>query len=250
MDVGNPEIQFLIIAFFAEIIGTVAGFGSSTLALPLSLRLEHFDFQTALTLVAFLHIFGNAAKLYFFRSGLDTKLLVKFGIPSVIFTLLGALLVTHIPEKILEAILGSILIVYCISAWLHSFKLHPTKLTAFIGGAVSGFFAGLIGTGGAMRAAFMNAFHLPKHTFIATTAGVAVIADSMRLPIYLYDGFLDQSLFWLLPFMIVIAIVGTYVGKVIVNILPQSHFRQIVLLAICLAGIHLLHDALRTPLSL
>jgi uncharacterized protein len=245
MDFGTAELQFLLIAFFAEIIGTVAGFGSSTIALPLSVKLEHFDFQTALTLVAFLHIFGNAAKLYFFRAGLDTKLLVKFGVPSVIFTLLGALLVTYIPEKILEALLGGILIMYCVGAWLHSFKLRPTGLTAFIGGALSGFFAGLIGTGGAMRAAFMSAYHLPKHTFIATTAGVAVIADSIRLPIYLYDGFLDRSLYWLLPVMLAIAIIGTYIGKHIVNHLPQRSFRHIVLVAIFLAGTHLLYDAVR-----
>lgn len=236
------ELEFLLIAIIAEIIGTVAGFGSSTIALPLSLFI--FDFHTALTLVAFLHIFGNAAKLYFFRQGLDTRLLVQFGIPSVIFTLIGALLVTYLPEKTLELLLGVLLIAYCIAAWLHSFKLKPTHPTAIIGGATSGFFAGLLGTGGAIRAAFLSVYHLPKDKFIATTAAVAVIADSIRLPIYLYEGFLDQSLYWLLPVMIVIAIVGTYIGKIIVTRLPQKHFRQVVLIAIFFAGIHFSYSAL------
>jgi uncharacterized membrane protein YfcA len=236
------EFEFLLIALIAEVVGTVAGFGSSTIALPLSLFI--FDFHTALTLVAFLHIFGNAAKLYFFRQGLDTGLLVKFGVPSVIFTIVGALLVTHLPEATLEALLGGLLVIYAVASWLHSIKLKPTQLTAFAGGAVSGFFAGLLGTGGAMRAAFLNVYHLPKEKFIATTAAVAVIADSMRLPIYLYDGFLDQSLYWLLPIMIVIAVLGTYIGKLIVTKLPQKHFRQIVLIAIFLAGIHFMYGAL------
>jgi len=51
------DLLFLPIAFVSEIIGTIAGFGSSTIALPLSLFI--FDFHTALALVAFLHIFGN-----------------------------------------------------------------------------------------------------------------------------------------------------------------------------------------------
>ncbi|HEX9822669.1 MAG TPA: hypothetical protein VGD07_23975 [Methylomirabilota bacterium] len=54
------EFAFLLIALVAEIIGTMAGFGSSTVALPLSLFL--FDFPTALVLVAFLHISGNIAR--------------------------------------------------------------------------------------------------------------------------------------------------------------------------------------------
>src|SRR3990167_1421176 len=98
------EWIFLSIAFFAEVIGTIAGFGSSTIALPLALFL--FDFQTALVLVAFLHIFGNIGRISFFRHGLDTNLLLKFGVPSVILTVIGALLVQSIPQNVLKMILG------------------------------------------------------------------------------------------------------------------------------------------------
>jgi uncharacterized protein len=51
------EILFFISAFIAEIIGTIAGFGSSTIFLPLSLLFV--DFKTAIILVAIFHLFGN-----------------------------------------------------------------------------------------------------------------------------------------------------------------------------------------------
>jgi uncharacterized membrane protein YfcA len=88
------DILFLIVAFFAEVIGTIAGFGSSTIALPISLLF--LDFKTAIILVAFLHIFGNIGRIGFFRFGVDKTILLKFGIISVLFSLAGALLVSYI----------------------------------------------------------------------------------------------------------------------------------------------------------
>src|SRR3989344_4906613 len=110
------EWWFFLSAFIAEVIGTIAGFGSSTVFLPLALFF--FDFKVALVLVAFSHIFGNIGRVSFFKSGLDKDLLVKFGFPSVILTLLGALLVSYISQDLLKGILGIFLIIYSfLSLW-------------------------------------------------------------------------------------------------------------------------------------
>ncbi len=81
------DVLYFLSAFFAEIIGTIAGFGSSTVFLPLALLF--FDFKTALVLVALFHIFGNIGRVSFFKHGLDRHMLLVFGIPSVILTLIG-----------------------------------------------------------------------------------------------------------------------------------------------------------------
>src|SRR3972149_3040305 len=56
---------FFLFAFFTEVAGTMAGFGSSTLVLPLALLF--FDFKSALVIVALLHIFGNRGRGAFCR---------------------------------------------------------------------------------------------------------------------------------------------------------------------------------------
>src|SRR3989338_6265845 len=96
----NMDPLFFLIAFVSEVIGTVAGFGSSTIALPLSMLF--LDFKTALVLVAFLHIFGNIGRISFFRFGVDKKILLKFGAASVLFTVIGALLVSYTPQNTLK----------------------------------------------------------------------------------------------------------------------------------------------------
>jgi len=50
-------ILFFIVAFLSIIIGTVAGFGTSTIFLPVALFFV--DFKTALVLVAITHLSAN-----------------------------------------------------------------------------------------------------------------------------------------------------------------------------------------------
>ena len=229
------EILFFLAAFVAEIVGTVAGFGSSTVALPLALLF--FDFQTALILVAFLHIFGNVGRISFFKSGLDKRLLLIFGIPSVVFTLAGALLVSSISQTTLKSILGVFLVVYAIIfLWKEKIKLQPSVLNSLIGGSLSGFLAGLIGTGGALRGAFLTAVGLPKEKYIATAAAIALAVDVTRIPVYFAEGFLNNRYYWYIPFLFVIALAGSFTGKQIVKQVPQKTFRKIVLGAIFIVG--------------
>lgn len=238
------EFFFFLSAFIAEVIGTMAGFGSSTIFLPLALLFV--DFQTALVLVAFLHIFGNLGRISFFRHGLDRNLIIKFGIPSVALAIIGALLVSYIPQDTLKGLLGIFLIIYATYSLLkESFSVHPSTVNAIIGGGLSGFLAGLIGTGGALRGAFLTGFKLPKEKYIATAAAIALAVDITRIPVYLSQGFLDTKYYWYLPVLFILALSGSFTGKQIVKHFPYKMFRMIVLIAILLAGIKFIFDWLR-----
>ena len=229
-------VLFFLSAYFSEIIGTTAGFGSSTVFLPFALLF--YDFKTALVLVAFLHVFGNIGRISFFRHGLDRRLLIIFGLPSVIATFAGALLVSAVSQGVLKGFLGVFLVAYSlISFWKENMRVKPTVQNAVIGGGLSGFLAGLIGTGGALRGAFLTAFHMPKERYIATAAAIALAVDITRLPVYVAQGFLDRQFFWFVPVLFAIAIVGSYTGKQIVSRIPQKQFRRVVLLALLVVGI-------------
>lgn len=97
-------ILFFLAAFLSIVVGTVAGFGTSTIFLPVALFF--LDFQTALVLVAITHISGNIGAVGFFRKGLNKKLIILFGLPSIILTIIGAFLVIFIPQLLLQIILG------------------------------------------------------------------------------------------------------------------------------------------------
>ncbi|WP_414468830.1 sulfite exporter TauE/SafE family protein [Methanobacterium sp. ACI-7] len=236
MEILSVIILFLIMVLIAEITGTIAGFGSSTILLPLSLLI--FDFKTALVLVAFAHVFGNLGRVTFFKHGLDKRIILLFGIPSIILTFLGAYLVSYIPQNISILILGIFLLIFSIlSLKKPDLSFKPSNSTAIIGGGLSGFFAGLIGTGGVIRGTFLTSFSLEKSHYIAVAAAIALAVDLTRIPVYLTNGFLRSEFYFLLPLILLTALTGSYIGKKIVNEIPQDLFRKIVLIAIALVSL-------------
>ena len=93
-----------------------------------------------------------------------------------------------------------------------------------------------------MRGAFLTAFGLPKEKYIATAAAIALAVDVTRIPIYFAGGFLSSNFYFYIPFLLVIALVGSFTGKQIVNKIPQKKFRKIILAAILIIGIEFIFD--------
>jgi uncharacterized protein len=231
------DILFFIVAFISEVVGAVAGFGSSTIFLPLALFFV--DFETALILVAISHLFGNLGRINFFRHGIDKKIIATFGIPSILFSFFGASIVGILSQDILKVILGIFLIIISVLFLVRPLLKVPTNRNIIItGGGISGFITGLVGTGGALRATFLTGFNLEKTKYIATAAVIALGTDATRIPLYLSQGYLLQHYYYYIPILAATAIGGSYVGNKIVGRIDQNIFRKIVLIAIMLVSIN------------
>jgi uncharacterized membrane protein YfcA len=235
------DVLFFIAAFLSEIVGTIAGFGSSTIFLPISLFFV--DFKTALILVAIFHLFGNIGRITFFKHGLNKKIILVFGVPSILLSLLGASLVGILPQSALKVILGVFLITISVSFLIKpQLKLSTNTGTVLAGGSISGFITGLVGTGGALRATFLTGFNLEKAKYIATAASIALGTDLTRIPVYISQGFLLEQYYYYIPILFVMAIGGSFLGKKIVTKINQEKFKKIVLIAIILVSIKFVLD--------
>ena len=122
--------------------------------------------------------------------------------------------------------------------------IAPVAQNAIVGGAISGFIAGLIGTGGALRSAFLTAFNLEKEKYIATAAVIAIAVDATRIPVYLSSDFMDEKYYYFIPMLFVIAILGSFIGRKIVDKISQDKFRKLVLFAIFLISLKFIWDYL------
>lgn len=234
---------FLILILFAEIIGTIGGFGSSVFFVPVANF--YFDFETALGLVALFHIASNFSKIALFRKGLDKRLIIYLGIPSLIFVIIGSFLAKYINSHFLEMFLGVFLVgLSLIFLIKKDFKIKDGNPQAIVGGTLSGLFAGLLGTGGAVRGLTMAAFNMEKSVFIATSAVIDMGVDISRTIIYFYNGFIKSDILIYIPFLIVIGWAGTYIGKLILMKIPQEKFKKISLFLILGVGIATIFIAL------
>jgi uncharacterized membrane protein YfcA len=237
-------ILFFISGLIAEIIGTMAGFGSSTIFLPLALLFV--DFKTAIILVSIFHLFGNLSRIIFFREGFDRRVILQFGVPSVLLSLLGAFLIGVLPHPVLKLILGIFLITTSASFLIKPRIKLPANTGTFIaGGSTTGFITALIGTGGALRATLLQGFNIEKVKYIATAATIALATDITRIPVYILQGFLTQQYYLYLPILFVIALAGSFIGRKIVKKIDQEKFRKMVLVAIILVSIKFVIDGVQ-----
>ena len=230
---------FLTASFFAAVAATLAGFGSSTLLIPVAVLF--MDLKTAVFLVACFHLFNNTFKIRAFRDRIDLRIFLLFGIPSVFCAFLGAALISVIPATYIQKALAVFLIVFSGFSFIRpGLAVKKTTASAVAGGGLSGFLAGLIGLGGAIRSTFLIAFNLPKEIYVATSAMIAFVIDLTRIPTYIFTGVVrDNSYYVLLPFLLFTAYFGVKAGKALLGRISQEAFRKIVSAALFLVGIKL-----------
>lgn len=234
------SIIFLIAAFIAAIAATLAGFGSSTILIPVAVMF--MDLKTAIFLVACAHLFNNTFKIKAFWNKINFKVFLLFGIPSIIAAFSGAMLITVVPVEIIKRMLAIFLIVFVVYSFFKpKFAIKQTNTNAIIGGSLSGLLAGVIGLGGAIRSAFLIVFNLPKEVYIATSAAIAFVVDITRIPTYMFSGIVqDSSYYVLLPFLLLCAFFGVKTGKALLGKISQDTFRRVVLVALLLVSLKLI----------
>ncbi len=229
-------VLFILLALLAEILGTVGGFGSSLFFVPIA---SYFlDFHSVLGVTALFHVSSNISKIALFRQGIDKKMVLYLGIPAVIFVVLGAYCSQFVNTKYLELALSIFLIGLSVSFLLMpKLEVQATLPNAVGGGVLSGFIAGLLGTGGAIRGIVLAAFNMKMEVFIATSALIDLGIDASRSIVYSVQGFVHYDDLYLIPILLVVSILGTLIGKFILSKISEEQFKKIVLVLILITGL-------------
>lgn len=154
-----------IFSCIANIIGTISGFGLSTVMTPILLLFVPFT-QT-LVLVCILHWFHDVWKVMLFHRNIDWHLFFYFGLPTIIAGFLGALLVSPEQSVLLSSLLGLFLIgLVILLLYKPHFTLQSNWENNIMGGLLSGFLAGIFGIRGAVHVFFLSVFDLDRKSVV------------------------------------------------------------------------------------
>lgn len=229
-----------LLTFVASGIGTLTGFGTSTIMMPVLALFV--PVPVALLFVGIIHLCGDVWKVILFKTGFDWKLILGFGLSGILASFLGASLSLQVSGLPFKKILGVFLILYVIFLFLkRKWSLQKNRGTAVCGGLLSGLFAGFFGVGGAVRGAFLAAFNLPKEVYVFTSGLIALFIDVTRVSRYAWGGTrMGEDLLYALLVCIPISFAGAYLAKKILHQIPQKSFRVFVGFFLALVGITLL----------
>jgi hypothetical protein len=192
-------IVICLAAFFTAILTFFSGFGLGTILMPVFALFFPIDIAIALT--GIVHFSNNLFKISLVGKNADKEVLLRFGIPAILASFVGAWLLLRItkmpfaleyhlwsrdfeitPVKLVVAILLIIFSLLEIVPSIQNIQFSKNKLS--LGGILSGFFGGLAGIQGAIRSAFLIKSGLSKEAYIATGVVIACLVDFTRLSVY------------------------------------------------------------------
>jgi uncharacterized membrane protein YfcA len=233
-------LAIFLVAIFSGATATVVGFGIGSLLTPLlSIR---YGTSVAVAAVTIPHALATAVRCWRLRANIDRQVLVRFGLLSAAGALGGALVYTRLGPTTLTRILGGLLLLTAaaqLTGWSSRWRPHGPIVAAF--GLFSGFFGGVAGNQGGLRAAALTAFRLSPTRFVATATATGLMVDLARTPVYLWST--GKTL---LPLALPIGVasvgvlIGTFLGERILLGLSARRFGQVVALAIGILGAWLL----------
>ena len=220
-------------------VAAVVGFGIGSLLTP-TLAIQTGT-KLAVAAVAIPHFVGSLQRFWLLRAHVDRRVLVGFGVTSALGGLIGALLHTRVSNRGLAIVFGGLLLlagVSELSGWIQ--KVHWGRRAAWVAGALSGAFGGLVGNQGGIRSAAMLGFDVPRTSFVATATAIALFVDAARLPVYLATQWREIAAAWQLVLVSTIGVVlGTAFGTRVLGRIPERAFRRIIAVFLLGLGIYM-----------
>lgn len=246
----------VIAAFLTAILTFFSGFGLGTILAPVFAIF--FPIDVAIALTGVVHFTNNLFKIFLVGRNIDKAVLLRFGIPAILASFLGAWLllkITDLPTiydyqmfgKIFEVtpvklIIAVILITFALLEIIPKVqKIQFGKEKLILGGVLSGFFGGLTGIQGAIRSAFLIKSGLSKEAYIATGVVIACLIDFTRLSVYAsrFSAANMHENITLLISATLAAIAGAYIGSKLLKKITLRFIQVLVAVMLILISIAL-----------
>jgi len=223
-------------ALIASTLAAVTGFGGAAVLLPV--LVIAFGVRDAVPILTVAQLIGNASRVGFNRRELDYRVVAWFALGGVPLALLGGLLFAQAPLAGLTRLLGLFLLV--VVAWRRlrprTVVRLPLRAFALIGAAAS-FLSALLGSVGPLMAPFFLAYGLVKGAYIGTEALSTVVMHVTKLIAYRRASVLPGTSIVTGVAVGPIMILGSWIGKRIVDRIPEQVFVLLIEATMTAAGL-------------
>lgn len=210
-------------ALLAATLAAVTGFGGAAVLLPILVWV--FGLREAVPILTVAQLIGNGSRVWFNRRLVDCRVVFWFALGGVPLALAGGFLFAAAPLSALTRVLGAFLIAIVILRHWKGVRWPRPSLRQFaiIGGA-SSFLSALLGSVGPLMAPFFLAYGLLKGAYIGTEALATVVMHVAKLVAYGRSDLLQPHAVVAGLLLGPIMILGSFLGKQIVEALPEAVF--------------------------
>jgi len=223
-------------ALLASTLAAVAGFGGAAIMLPL--LVWGFGVRDAIPILTIAQLMGNLSRVWFNRSELSFPVVRWFSTGAVPLAILGGIVFATAPAPALVRVLGAFLLLtvaYRHTPWGRRARLGLRGFAPL--GAISGFISALVGSVGPFMAPFFLAYGLVKGAYIGTEALSTVVMHVTKLGVYGSYSLLSVNSIVIGLAIGGVMILGSFLGKRILDRVPERVFPYIIEAVLVAAGL-------------
>lgn len=242
-------LLLLAAALVASTVAAVSGFGGAAILLPVLVTV--FGVRDAIPILTVAQLIGNASRVWFNRTEVDVRIVRWFAVGAVPLAFVGGLLFVAAPSDLLTRLLGAFLLASV--AWRHratprptgaasgaatepSAAGPPTRAFVIIGAGFS-FLSALVGSVGPIMAPFFLAAGLVRGAYIGTEALSTVVMHVTKLVAYGTGALLTPSTVAVGLALGPVMVLGSLLGKRIVDRMPDRVFLLVIDAVLIIAGL-------------
>jgi len=166
---------------------------------------------------------SNGGRAALMRSHVLTEILPAFLIGTVLGAAIGVQLVIALPIALLQGVLAAFILY---STWAPKFRASkPGKRTFFGLGALGAFVTMFVGATGPLIAPFAAAASNQRQQVVATHAALMTLQHGLKIIAFGVVGFAFGPYLPLLAGLLGFGFAGTFLGRLLLNRLPERSFR-------------------------
>lgn len=223
-------------------IAGVAGFGGGVVALPVLVWV--FGVREAIPILTISQVLSTVSRVALHRDALNWPVVRNFVIGGLPFSVLGALFFVSIDTQVLVRILGVMMLLFVVYTKLPIGRNFKMRLWGFVPlGSATGFGSAFLGIPGPFAAVFYLAYGLSASAYIGTSALGMGIIQIPKLIIFGSNDLLTMRVVLMGVGLGAIAAGSAYVGKIILNRVPERIFPRIITAMLLISGVVLLARA-------
>jgi uncharacterized protein len=247
MEMSYALIFTLVGWFLGGFINGIVGFGAALVAMPIVAT--GIDMHVAVPTCGLVILALNVQMAWTYRGHLDTTGIGPLFLGAAPGAAFGVLLLQHVPETWLKAILGGLLAAYAL--WGLANATPRTRRLAFGWGALTGFFSTSLGTSfgfnGPPLAVYLSLRGGSQQRIKAALGAFFIVSSIFIVMAHALAGFYTIMTVKLFAVALPAVCLGAWAGMVLSRVLKDFAFQRLLFVMILVMGLHMVWAALASP---
>jgi len=236
----DPALYVIVLGSFVAAI-TNAAFANGGAMVILAVTSSVLPVSAIVPLHSTLLIGSTASRALVFREHIDWRIAGPFLVGSIPAVAIAARIYIELPDTIIASAIG---IVMLVAIWLPSISWRPNfRHPWVIVGFIHSFFSTLFAYGALLHAVILHT-GLKRRQVVATMAASLTGMGICKIAGYAANGFDYRPYLLTIVLSVLVAFVGTWVGKLLIDRISEAVFRAVFRLLVTLTALRLIFTAI------